>query len=81
LLDEPTSAMDAVTEQRVLEALFARTMGRTTLIVTHRLSLSRSADTVLVLSEGRIVEQGPHDVLMKAGGHYTSLARAGGMVA
>ena len=81
LLDEPTSAMYAVTEQRVLEALFARTMGRTTLIVTHRLSLSRSADTVLVLSEGRIVEQGPHDVLMKAGGHYTSLARAGGMVA
>ncbi|MFC6661333.1 ABC transporter ATP-binding protein [Deinococcus multiflagellatus] len=78
LLDEPTSAVDAQSEAQVVAALGALMQGRTALIVTHRLSLARTADRVVVVREGSIVEDGPPDVLRRHGGAYAALERAMG---
>ncbi|WP_234009114.1 ABC transporter ATP-binding protein [Deinococcus sp. NW-56] len=76
LLDEPTSAVDAESEAVVVAALGRLMRGRTALIVTHRLSLARTSDRVLVLDGGRIVEDGPPDVLRARNGAYAALERA-----
>jgi ATP-binding cassette subfamily B (MDR/TAP) protein 1 len=74
LLDEATSALDAESERIVQDALDHMRVGRTTVIVAHRLSTIQGADIIAVLKDGRIVEQGRHDVLMGiAGGAYASL--------
>jgi ATP-binding cassette subfamily B protein len=66
VLDEPTTGLDAESERRVLEGVFSLMSGRTTLVITHSLSLARSADTVVVLEEGRVVETGkPEDLLSR----------------
>lgn len=75
LLDEATSALDAESEQLVQQALDALMKDRTTLVIAHRLATVRAADRIVVLDDGRIVEQGTHDVLTKAGGLYARLAR------
>jgi ATP-binding cassette subfamily B protein len=75
LLDEATSALDAESEQLVQQALEALMKDRTTLVIAHRLATVRAADRIVVLDDGRIVEQGTHDVLTKAGGLYARLAR------
>ncbi|OWL95340.1 ABC transporter ATP-binding protein [Deinococcus indicus] len=80
LLDEPTSAVDAESETQVVAALTELMRGRTVLIVTHRLSLARTADRVIVLSGGQIVEDGPPDLLRQRNGAYTALERASGLV-
>lgn len=73
LLDEPTSALDLRTESELLEGLDALMADRTVIIVAHRLSTIRSVDRIHVLDEGRVIEQGSHDELMAAEGHYHAL--------
>ena len=76
LLDEPTSAVDAESEALIVGALETAMQGRSALIVTHRLSLARSADRVVVLDGGVIVEDGPPAALRARGGRYAALERA-----
>ncbi len=73
LLDEATSALDTESEQLVQQALNKVMVGRTTVIVAHRLSTVRDADVIHVLEAGAIVQSGSHDALMKQGGTYAQL--------
>ncbi len=73
LLDEPTSAVEPESEALILEGLLRLAERRTTLIVTHRLSLARGADLVVVLHEGRVVEQGSPQELVRRGGRYAAM--------
>jgi ATP-binding cassette subfamily B protein len=75
VLDDALSAVDAHTEARILAALRGALEGRTSLIVSHRLAAVREADWILVLDEGRIVEQGTHADLIGRGGRYWELLR------
>jgi len=74
LLDEATSALDAESERLVQDALERLMEHRTTLVIAHRLATVRKADRIIVMDEGRIVEQGTHDSLTGAGGLYARLA-------
>ncbi|WP_165233265.1 ABC transporter ATP-binding protein [Aquisphaera insulae] len=78
LLDDCTSALDAETEARIQDALQEALPGRTRLIVSHKMSSVRSADKILVLDAGRIVESGTHDELMRMAGHYAAQFEAQG---
>ena len=73
LLDEATSALDTESERQIQEALGVLMKGRTTLVIAHRLSTVRDADTIHVFSQGRVVESGPHDRLYEKGGLYARL--------
>ena len=75
ILDEATSALDNTTEILIQEALDELCVGRTTLVVAHRLSTIKNADEIAVISGGRIVEQGSHDDLVATGGIYSTLYR------
>ena len=73
ILDEATSALDSATEADIQSALGTVSQSRTTLVIAHRLSTITDADEIIVLSAGRIVERGSHDVLLAAGGAYAEM--------
>ena len=75
ILDDALSAVDTYTEEEILGHLSGVMRQRTSIIVSHRVSTVRSADQILVCVEGRIVERGTHDALVKAGGVYAELYR------
>ena len=73
ILDEATSSIDTRTEIRIQKAFLTMMKGRTSFIVAHRLSTIRESDIILVMKEGKIIEQGDHDSLIKKGGFYANL--------
>lgn len=73
ILDEATSSIDTRTEMRIQKAFDAMMEGRTSFIVAHRLSTIQEADVILVMKDGRIIEQGNHETLLRAGGFYANL--------
>lgn len=76
LLDEATSALDAESERLVQDALEKLMVGRTSIVVAHRLSTIRNADSIAVVQQGKIVEQGSHGQLMQSSiGAYASLVK------
>jgi ABC-type multidrug transport system fused ATPase/permease subunit len=73
LLDEATAHLDSTSEQAVQAALSEALVGRTAIVIAHRLSTVRAADLILVVEDGRVVERGTHSQLLAAGGRYTDL--------
>ncbi len=73
ILDEATASIDTLTEQNIQKAISEVIRGRTSIMIAHRLSTVRDADVILVVSDGKIVEQGNHASLMKQKGHYYNL--------
>ena len=75
LLDEATSALDSVSEQSIQKSLYALMKNRTSIVIAHRLSTLKHLDTIIVLDQGKIVEQGTHEALLKLNGMYADLWR------
>ncbi|MCL2866700.1 MAG: ATP-binding cassette domain-containing protein, partial [Clostridia bacterium] len=73
VLDEATSSVDTQTEQKIQKAIYTTLRGRTSFIVAHRLSTIRSADLILVIDKGEILERGSHAELIRSRGHYFDL--------
>jgi ATP-binding cassette, subfamily B, beta-glucan exporter len=81
VLDEATSALDVETEEKVRQAIDGLRLGRTTFIIAHRLSTIRTADLIVFLENGRVVETGSFAELSARGGRFAALLSAGGMLA
>jgi len=73
ILDEATASVDPLTEAQIQEGLDVVLQGRTAIVIAHRLSTIKSADRIIVLREGKIIEEGDHAALMGQGGHYSEL--------
>ena len=76
LLDEATANLDLDAEAKVRAAMSAVSKTRTTILVAHRLPTARGADRIIVMADGRVVEQGGHDALIAAGGRYAEMWQA-----
>jgi len=74
ILDDPLSAVDAKTESSILEAIERQAAARTVLLITHRVAAAARCDRIIVLDEGKVVEQGTHDELTRSGGIYAAFA-------
>jgi ATP-binding cassette subfamily B protein len=77
ILDEATSSVDTQTERLIQEALARLLQGRTAFVIAHRLSTVTNAHHIVVIHDGRIVEQGDHAELLASGGYYSRLYRSG----
>jgi ATP-binding cassette subfamily B protein len=73
IFDEATSSLDSEAEFQIQEAFGRLAQGRTAIVIAHRLTTVRDADIIYVLADGKIVEQGPHEMLVALGGHYARL--------
>jgi ATP-binding cassette subfamily B protein len=73
ILDEPTAALDARSEYQVFQRFAELTAGKMALFISHRFSTVRMADRIVVLENGRIVEEGAHEKLTKMGGRYAEM--------
>uniref|UniRef100_A0A5B7CC46 ABC transporter domain-containing protein n=1 Tax=Davidia involucrata TaxID=16924 RepID=A0A5B7CC46_DAVIN len=73
LCDEATSALDSTTEAEILTALKSLANNRTSIFVAHRLTTAMQCDEIIVLENGKVVEQGPHEVLLSKAGRYAQL--------
>ena len=73
IMDEATSALDAASEKAIMENMKEILSGKTAIVIAHRLSTIRSADRILVMKDGQIVEEGDHNTLLTKGGHYSQL--------
>lgn len=73
ILDDSVSAVDAVTETNIVDNLRKARRGKTTILIAHRLSALKHADEIIVMDEGRIIERGKHDGLLRKGGYYATL--------
>jgi ATP-binding cassette subfamily B protein len=73
ILDEPTAALDAHSEHEVFKHFADLTSGKMALLISHRMSTVRMADRILVMENGGIAEQGPHEQLVKHGGLYAEM--------
>ena len=73
ILDEATSALDPISEQEVVAALDAKYAGHTRIVIAHNLLNAHTAERIYVLDKGTVVESGPHEDLMRAGGRYAEL--------
>jgi ATP-binding cassette, subfamily B, multidrug efflux pump len=72
-LDDALSSVDTLTEERILSALSDMMHGRTTILISHRVSTVRNADRIIVLEHGTVMEEGTHEQLLRNGGYYADL--------
>jgi ABC-type multidrug transport system fused ATPase/permease subunit len=73
ILDEATASVDPLTEAQIQEGLEVVLRDRTAIVIAHRLSTIKSADRIIVLKQGAIIEEGNHEILLQKGGHYAEL--------